>query len=93
MDTKIIAGEPVDALIAAFRHLEAKKTRGGWFRISATMDRELAEPFVRALGRIARELLDEDRSRGRPDERTASQCRADALVVLAERLTDALSPS
>ena len=44
MDPKIVAGERVDVLLAALRQMKCRKTRDGWVRISATLDRELGEP-------------------------------------------------
>jgi hypothetical protein len=93
MDPKIVAGERVDVLLAALRQMKCRKTRAGWVRISATLDRELGEPLRRALTRVERKLLNEDRRRGGTHSRTAGERRADALVVLALRLAEALDVS
>jgi len=93
MDPKIVAGERVEVLVAALRQMESRKTRGGWVRISATLDREVGEPLQRALVRIEGELLAQDRRGGGADARTAGQRRADALVVLVDRLAEAFDAS
>ncbi len=79
--------------MAALRQLESRKARGGWVRISATLDREVGEPLQRALVRIEGELLAQDRRGGGADARTAGQRRADALVVLVDRLAEAFDAS
>jgi hypothetical protein len=93
MDSKIVAGERVEVLVAALRQMESRKTREGWVRISATLDREVGEPLHRALVRIERELLAQNRRDGGADSPTAGQRRADALVVLVDRLAEALDAS
>lgn len=92
VERKIVAGEPAEVLLAAFRQMELRRASSGTVRLSATLSRELGEPLLRALTWIERELLDLDRSRGGGGPvRTTAQRRADALVVLAERLTQALN--
>jgi hypothetical protein len=93
MSPKIVAGERADVLAGAFRQMEFKKKRAGWVRMTATLDRELGVPFRRALTRIERELLNQDRRRGDTHWRTAEQRGADAFVVLAVRVGRALDAS
>ena len=90
MKPTIVAGEPVEILSAALRQMKYRKSSNGMIRFSAMLDRELGEPLLRALTRIERELLDQDRHRGAGvHARTPAQRRADALVVLVDRLAEA----
>jgi hypothetical protein len=87
-----VAGESVDALRRAFADFMWKRRPDGGFRISARLDRELADPLLRALIRIEAELLAEDANLiGSSDTalRTPEQRRADALVALGLRVAEA----
>jgi hypothetical protein len=87
MEKRTVAGEPLELLQAAFAKLKHKKRSDDMVDLSLKLDPELGEPLLRALLRIERELLDQDVSYGDPHVRTTSQRRADAFVLLAERLT------
>ncbi len=92
MNQEFVVGEPVDVLLRAFSDFTWKLRPDGGFRISAQLDRELADPLVRALMRIEAELLAEDADLiGTSDTalRTPEQRRADALVALGLRVVDA----
>jgi hypothetical protein len=81
MNPRIVAGEPTDVLLAALRQLAFRRTGADTVRISGTLNRELGEPLHRALTRIERELLAQDKAGGgRTHARTLEQRRADALV-------------
>jgi hypothetical protein len=91
----MIAGEPLDMLINALATIKPKKTREGMVRITAEMGHDLGSSFVRALMRVEAELLAQDAEmlRGSESEfRTPDQRRADALVALVLRVTDAAQP-
>jgi hypothetical protein len=64
----------------------------GTFTSSLTLEARIGAPFVRAVRRIEAELMLHDANRiGSPDaiERTYEQRAADALVLLAQRITTA----
>ena len=92
MKQALVAGESVDMLRRAFAAFEWKRRPSGWIDVSVHLDRELADPLLRALMRVEAELLAEDADLiGGSDTapRTADQRRADALVALGRRLADA----
>ena len=60
---------------------------------SATLDRDLGGPLLRAVKAIEQELLDEDVARRAVHTRTPAQRRADAFILLFERLSVALGNS
>lgn len=62
-------------------------------KFTASLEPELGDPLLRALLRIEKELLAQDVAKGDPEVRTTEQRRADAFVVLAERLTSSLRRS
>jgi hypothetical protein len=93
MVNRTVAGEPLELLQAAFAKLQHGKRSDGMVELFGKLDPELGEPLLRAVVRIERELLDQDVAHGDPDVRTTSERRADAFVLLAERLTAALDQS
>ena len=90
MAERTVAGEPLELLQAAFAKLKHRKRSDGMVELSGNLEPELGEPLLRAVIRIEGELLDQDVAYGDPDARTISERRADAFVLLAERLTTAL---
>ena len=86
MEQRKVAGEPIELLQVAFAQLKHRKRSDGMVQMSLTLSRDLGEPLVRALTRIEMELLAQDEADGDPSVRTTSQRRADAFVLLAERL-------
>lgn len=88
-----VAGESMDALLAAFSSILAQSSfEEGWWRAHATLTPDVAYPFRRALMRVEAELLsaDADQLAESPAaERTADQRRYDAVMALAERVRDA----
>jgi hypothetical protein len=90
LETKIVAGEPVEPLFRALRRImsEAEEV-DGMYRVSTTLPPEEAEPLGRALMRIEAELLVADAATvgtAQHEERTPPQRRHDALVLLAQRI-------
>lgn len=90
MRQRIVAGESIELLGAALGKLKHRKTNDGMVEFSGSLEPDLGEPLLRALLRIEKELLDRDVAHGDPDVRTTEQRRADAFVVLVERLTSSL---
>lgn len=94
METQTVAGEPIDVLLKALALFKLRKTAKGMFRVTAHLDRDLGLPFRRALMRVEAELLAHDADllgRSEAEIRTTDQRRADALVALVLRITDAAS--
>lgn len=87
MRQRTVAGESIELLRAAFGKLQHRTTSDGMVELTWRLEPELGEPFCRAVLRIEMELLAQDVARGDPDVRTTEQRRADAFVLLAERLT------
>jgi hypothetical protein len=93
MGERTVAGEPLELLQAAFAKLKHRKRSDGMVELAGTLDPELGESLLRAVIRIEGELLDQAAAFGDSDVRTTSERRADAFVLLAERLTAALDRS
>jgi hypothetical protein len=93
MDTTLVAGEPVDTLLRALLLFRRRKSKDGMMHFNVTLEPELAAPFNRALMRVDAELLLADADQLTAENaralRTYDQRRADALVALALRVTDA----
>jgi hypothetical protein len=88
----MVAGEPLDVLVKALASFKFRKTPRGMINVTAQLDRDLGPPFLRALMRVEAELLvhDADLVGGSEVEnRTPDQRRADALVALVLRITEA----
>jgi hypothetical protein len=92
VEDELVAGESVDALLRALTEFTWKRRPDGGFRISARLDREVADPLIGALLRIEAELLAEDAhliGGSGTALRTPEQRRADALVALGLRVAEA----
>ncbi len=92
---RTVAGEPLRDLIPALLEIGENSwtdDEGRW-RTEVALESEIGTPFGRALMRVEAELLLEDADRlGEPggEERTPDQRRADALLALTLRMSDAL---
>jgi hypothetical protein len=89
----LVAGEPVETLLEAFRQIEWETQPNGMTSLKASLERRLGDPFVRALMRVEAELLLQDAAALDGPEagwRTGEQLAADAFVALTLRLSDAL---
>lgn len=89
MDRATVAGEPAEDLLKAFLQFNWRK-RAGMVEFSAQLERELGAPLQRALETVEQELLDDDVARRAVPTRTTTQRRADAFVVLFDRVSEAL---
>jgi hypothetical protein len=87
MRRETVAGESIGLLRAAIAKFECRTTSDGMFLFTVDLARELGDPLFRAVTRIEEQLLAEDVAQGDPDVRTVEQRRADALVLLVERVT------
>ncbi len=92
MDRKTVAGESTDVLLKAFLQIRWRK-RAGMVEGSAKLDPDLGRPLLRAVETIEQELLDEDVAQRAVHARTPDQRRADAFVLLFDRLSEALDKS
>lgn len=92
MARKTVAGESADVLLKAFLQFNWRK-RAGMVEVSATLERELGGPLLRAVETIEQELLDDDVARRAVHTRTPAERRADAFVLLFDRLSEALGNS
>jgi hypothetical protein len=92
MDRKTIAGESADVLLKAFLQFNWRK-KGGMVEVSAELERDLGAPLIRAVETVEQDLLDEDVARRAAHTRTPAQRRADAFVLLLDRLSEALDES
>lgn len=92
MDRKTVAGESANVLVEAFLQFTWQK-RTGTVEVSATLERDLGGPLLRAIETIEQELLDEDVARRAVHTRTPVQRRADAFVLLSDRLSEVLGES
>ena len=89
MDRKTVAGEPAAVLVKALLQFNWRN-RAGMVEVSAKLERNLGAPLLRAVERIEQELLDEDVALKAVHTRTPAQRRADAFVLLFDRLGEAL---
>jgi hypothetical protein len=83
-----VLGELLDDLAMALRSMDMRVKPDGWWEISGAMPAD--GPLVRALLRAEAELLNgdaDDMAARRWTERTPAQRRADAFVLVTERLT------
>ena len=92
--TKTVAGESLEPLLSAFIRIWSEaEERDGMFEVSTTLPREEAEPLGRALMRLEAELLVADAAAlgtSGHEERTPPQRRHDALLLLAQRISEAV---
>ena len=93
MRQRNVAGEPIELLRLALGKLRYRTTSDGMIELTGSLEPELGDPLWRALLRIERELLAQDAAHADPDVRTTEQRRADAFVLLVERLTPFLGRS
>jgi hypothetical protein len=89
---QVVAGEPSDPLIRALGQGTHRIAADGMWRFDLKVDPVLGAPLIRALMRVEADLLRNDADLvsvdcGEPT-RTYDQRRADAFVVLVERLTE-----
>jgi hypothetical protein len=90
----LVAGEPVDVLVAALLQCKPRLLNDGCWRIDTMLDAPTGTPLARALMRTEAELLAQDADDLRPDhlvpERTPEQRRADAFMALVRRVRGAI---
>ena len=86
----MIAGESLDPLVRAVVLFRFRRNPSGTYRVDGTLPSALADPFLRALDRVEKELhqIDLEGGHGAMD-RTPEQRRADAFLDLIERVVDA----
>jgi hypothetical protein len=90
----LVAGEPVSVLARALAQFTMAPTGDGMVSFDARLEPELGAPLQRALMRVEAELLFEDAGLVTPGHgavRTPSNRRADAMVALVLRVSDALA--
>lgn len=87
MAEDLVAGEPRAALREALASIQTQRRPDGDLEVSGDIPPEAAEPLVRALGRVAQELRDDDERRG-VEVRDGGRLQADAFVALLLRVTD-----
>jgi hypothetical protein len=83
----LVAGEPRATLREALASIQTQRRADGDLEISGEIAPEVAEPLIRALDRVARELRDDDERRG-AEVRDGGRLQADAFVALLLRVTD-----
>ncbi|MDQ3962946.1 MAG: hypothetical protein M3277_03410 [Actinomycetota bacterium] len=93
MRQRSVAGESIELLRGGSRETpaqdDARRHGGaGWQPRARTRG-----ALVAGRARIEEELLTQDVAQGDPDVRTTEQRRADAFVLLAERITSSLGQS
>jgi hypothetical protein len=96
MTTTLIAGEPIEDLAGALLQFDVTRHGDGGLHLKAHMESTIGAPLIRALLRIEAELLLEEADAvtadGPNEDRTEEQRRADALLVLVQRIGDAMPP-
>ncbi len=93
MRQKNRGGESIEVLRAALGKLQHRTTSDGMVELTGSLEPELGDPLRRAILRIEKELLAHDAAHGVSDVPTTDQRRADAFVLLVERLTSSLGQS
>ena len=91
----MVEGEPVRLILEALQPLmKSSRTKDGMMHFEGPLAGDSGAALVHALGRIAAELHAADiRSflpGGTRSQRTENQRRADALLVLVERISEAV---
>lgn len=86
-DADLVAGEPRRALRKALAHLSTQRREDGSLELLGEVPPELADPLVRAIERVAGELVADDERRGEVP-RSGGRLQADAFVALLLRVTD-----
>jgi hypothetical protein len=93
MQTKVVAGEPVELLARALSQIRWKKSADESIHFTMRLAPQLGDPFLRALLRIEHELLGAEVNGEDVDVaglRTPGQRRADAFAALVLRVADVL---
>lgn len=93
MTQRTLAGESIEVIRAALGKLRHRTTSTGMVELTGRLAPELGNPLRRAVLRIERELLEQDVAEGDPKVRTTAQRRADAFVLLVQRLEASLEGS
>jgi hypothetical protein len=83
----LVAGEPRTTLRDALASIRTERLPDGSLDLSGDIPAELAQPLVRALDRVAAELIADDERRG-GEVRAGGRLQADAFVALLLRVTD-----
>lgn len=86
-DDDLVAGEPRRVLRRALSHLSTGRRADGSLELLGDVPPDLADPLVRAMGRVADELRADDERRG-VAPRSGGRLTADAFVALLLRVTD-----
>ena len=86
-DDDLVAGEPRRVLRKALAHLSTQRQDDGSLELLGEVPPALADPLMRALERVAGELVDDDERRGEVP-RSGGRLNADAFVALLLRVTD-----
>ncbi|MDD7940408.1 hypothetical protein PHK61_18440 [Actinomycetospora lutea] len=86
-DDDLVAGEPRRVLRRALAHLSTQRRDDGSLELLGEVPPDLADPLMRALDRVAGELVADDERRGEVPRR-GGRLHADAFVALLLRVTD-----
>lgn len=86
-DDDLVAGESRRVLRTALAQLSTQRRDDGSLELLGEVPPELADPLVRAVRRVADELVAEDERRGEVP-RSGGRLNADAFVALLLRVTD-----
>jgi hypothetical protein len=86
-DDDLVAGEPRKLLRRALAHLSTQRRDDGSLELLGEVPPDLADPLVRAIGRVTEELRADDERRG-AEPRSGGRLQADAFVALLLRVTD-----
>lgn len=86
-DDDLVAGEPRKLLRRALAHLSTQRRDDGSLELLGDVPPDLADPLVRAMGRVTEELRTDDERRG-AEPRSGGRLQADAFVALLLRVTD-----
>lgn len=88
----LVAGESRARLREAFLELRTRRRDGdGDLELVGELPTHLAEPFLRAVARLADELQDDDRRRGWP-VREGGELHAAVVMALLLRVSDPTGP-
>ncbi len=86
-DPDLVAGEPRATLRDALASIRTDRLPDGTLDLSGDISADLAQPLLRALDRVAAELVADDERRG-GEVRAGGRLQADAFVALLLRVTD-----
>jgi hypothetical protein len=87
IEPDLVAGEPRATLREALASIRTERLADGSLDLSGDIAAELAESLLRALDRVAAELVADDERRG-GEVRAGGRLQADAFVALLLRVTD-----